>query len=54
MIWRVGEMGIEEVVGQVKELVKHSSYAALATPEVSLPHGPVLTTDETLFIVQVD
>ncbi|KAG0140997.1 hypothetical protein CROQUDRAFT_664404 [Cronartium quercuum f. sp. fusiforme G11] len=51
MIWRVGEMGIEEVVGQVKGLVKHPSYAAF---EVSLPHGPVLTTNETLFIVQVD
>ncbi|KAG0144496.1 hypothetical protein CROQUDRAFT_659931 [Cronartium quercuum f. sp. fusiforme G11] len=51
MIWRVGEMGIEEVVGQVKELVKHSSYAAF---EVSLPHGPILTPNETLFVVQVD
>ncbi|KAG0146175.1 hypothetical protein CROQUDRAFT_657825 [Cronartium quercuum f. sp. fusiforme G11] len=51
MIWRVGEMGIEEVVGQVKELVKHLSYAAF---EVSLPHEPVLTPNETLFVVQVD
>ncbi|KAG0146940.1 hypothetical protein CROQUDRAFT_656730 [Cronartium quercuum f. sp. fusiforme G11] len=51
MICRVGEMGIEEVVGQVKELVKHLSYAAF---EVSLPHGPVLTPNETFFVVQVN
>ncbi|KAG0139226.1 hypothetical protein CROQUDRAFT_666795 [Cronartium quercuum f. sp. fusiforme G11] len=51
MIWRVGEIGIEEVVGQVKELVKHLSYEAF---EVSLPHGPVLTLNETLFVVHVD
>ncbi|KAG0146985.1 hypothetical protein CROQUDRAFT_656629 [Cronartium quercuum f. sp. fusiforme G11] len=51
MIWTVGEMGIEEVVGQVKELVKHLSNVAF---EVSLPHGPVLTPNETLFVVQVD
>lgn len=36
VIWRVGEVDVEEVIGQVRELVKHSLYAALATPEVSM------------------
>lgn len=34
VVWSVGKIDLDEVIEQVKELVKHSLYAALATPEM--------------------